>query len=810
MLDGFLHAVALRRGESPMPTFGHPEVYICVAFRCIFSLSFNMLGLVVNLSLKALFPDSIRKHWVGSGKESPLRALHMLEKVGQASTNTRRLTKLIHDDCSILIGACFQCSKGAPILCFLSSMYQRTVATNVSHFFQNVYTPNMYVMQRAKLVNRGKYGNTRYPKVRKGYNLFGYGALIRGNDDYQRRAGIRTYAKKTDITDYSSVRLSKHKEENLLNLNKMNNKLIHLIGDLSTLILAYELIKSNPGQMTKGSTNETLDGIDLPWFENTAKLIKAGKYRFSPSRRVYIPKPGKAEKRPLTIGTPRDKVVQKAIQLVLEPIFEPTFLENSNGFRPSRGCHSALKLIKNWFHGVTWVIESDISECFPTVKHDILISLLKKRISCDKTIALINNLLKAGYIDLGIFCKGKMGVSQGSILSPLLCNIYLHELDEFLYKLKKDFSSSPGTRRRKNPVYRQIQYRIRSPRYEDEKKLYIKTLRTLHSKDLMDPNFRKLFYVRYADDFIIGVTGSNKEAREILSKVQSFLSNSLKMDLSYHKTSIVNFKKKTIFFLGTKLYGISRSEKPLRIVKKPLWNTSIRVRITPRVGMHAPIEKILTNLYQNKFLKRNKLGIFKPTALRRVVNFDHADILGYYNSISRGILNYYSFADNFSRMNAIVKYHLLHSCALTLALKYKLRYRAKAFKRFGSKLKCPDTDKEFFIPKDFRRTNSFLINPLSIDSTISRKWNNKLTKSSLLNACVICGATPVEMHHIRKISDLRTKYDKGEIDFYTMQMAGINRKQVPLCRTHHKVLHQNKLTEAEKIAFAEGVKNLNL
>ena len=773
-----------------------------------------MIGLVINLSLKALFPDSIRKHWVGSGKESQLRALHMLEKVWRARINMRRLTKLIRDDCSTLIGACFQCSKGASTLCSLSRMYQRTLITNVSHFFQNVYTPNVYVMQRAKLVHRGICGNTRYPKARKGYltvsNLFGYGTFIRGNDDYQRKVGIRTYAQKTNITDISSVRLSKHKEENLLNPNKMNNKLIHLIGDLSTLILAYELIKSNPGQMTKGSTNDTLDGIDLPWFENTAKLIKAGKYRFSPSRRVYIPKPGKAEKRPLIIGTPRDKVVQKAIHLVLEPIFEPTFLENSNGFRPSRGCHTALKLIKNWFHGVTWVIESDISECFPTVKHDILISLLRKRISCDKTIALINNLLKAGYIDLGIFCKGKMGISQGSILSPLLCNIYSHELDKFLYKLKKDFSSPPGTRRRKNPIYRQIQYRIKSPRYANEKELSIKRLKILHSKDLMDPNFRKLFYVRYADDFIIGVTGSNKEAREILSKVQSFLSNSLKMDLSDHKTSIVNLKKKSIFFLGTILYGISRSEKPLRTVKKPLWDTSIRVRITPRVGMHAPIEKILTKLYQNKFLKRNKLGIFKPTVLRRVVNFDHADILGYYNSISRGILNYYSFADNFSRMNTIVKFHLLHSCALTLALKYKLRYRSKAFKRFGSKLRCPDTDKEFFIPKDFRRTNSFLINPLPIDSTISRKWNKKLTKSSLFKACVICGATPAEMHHKRKILDLLTKYKKGKIDFYTMQMASINRKQVPLCRLHHKALHQNKLTEAEKIAFAEGVKNQKL
>jgi len=762
-----------------------------------------IIGLVIKFSLKTPGPGWIRKETVGSGWGSRLRVPLELNNTRRVRITMRRFTKLIHDDCFTLIGACFHSGKGASTSWSSSRMYRRPLVTDVSYPYQGV-SAQADIMQRAKVIKRGRYGNTRYPKGRK---IYGYGATILENADSRRVAGNRTYAKKANITEESSVRLSKHKMENKKNPNLMNDKLIYLIGDKSTLLLAYEQIKSNPGNMTVGSTGETLDGIDRSWFKETSKLIKAGKFRFSASRRVYIPKPGSKEKRPLTIGSPRDKVVQKAMQLVLEPIFEPNFLLNSNGFRPSRGCHTALKQIKDWFHGVTWVIESDISKCFPLLDHGILLSLLRKRISCDKTVALVRNLIETGYIDLGIFVESKVGVQQGSILSPLLCNIYLHELDVFLYNLKLDFSFKPSYRRRTNLIYKRYQRKVSNATSAKERKLYIKSMRKLHSKDPIDPKFRKIFYVRYANDFIIGVTGSNKEAKLILSKVYNFLSETLKLDLSPHKTSIVNFKKETIHFLGTDIYGISRTEKPMRTVKHRNWKTSIKVRVTPRVGMHATISKLLMKLHANKFLKRNKFGVYKPTALRRLVNLDHADILGYYNSVSRGLMNYYSFVDNFSRFGSIVKYHLLHSCALTLALKYKLRYKSKAFRRFGGSLKCKDTDKEFFIPTNFRRKNTFFVNPQPVDEVISKRWNNKLSRSNIDKACVICGAFPAEMHHVRKIADLKQKHRKGKMDFFTLQMAFINRKQVPLCKSHHVGVHTNKLTDAEKIAFKEGVEN---
>nr|YP_010338941.1 putative reverse transcriptase protein [Erythrolobus coxiae]UNJ19013.1 putative reverse transcriptase protein [Erythrolobus coxiae] len=665
-----------------------------------------ILGLVINFSLKTRSLNWIRKESVGSGCESRLRVPPRLKNIWQVRTTTYRFTKLTHNDCLTLIGVRYQSGKGTSTMWLPSSIYQKPLIISVSYPSQGV-SASADIMQRAKVVKRGRYGNTRYPKVLKGH---GYGATVLEDVIPQRVAGVRTYAKKADITENSSVHLNKHKEENKKNPRLMNNKLIHLIGDEVTLLLAHEQIKSNPGQMTRGFTGETLDGIDSAWFKKTSKLIKAGKFRFSASRRIYISKPGSKKKRLLTCGSPRDKVVQKAMQLVLEPIFEPNFLLNSNGFRPSRGSHTALKQIKNWFHDVTWVIESDISNCFPTLDHGILLSLLRKRISCDKTVALVKNLIETGYIDLSIFVENKIGVQQDSILSSLLCNIYLHELDVFLYKLKLDFSSIPIFRRKPYPEFTYVTKLIAITEDLKNKKELIKSRRKLHSKDPMDPKFRKLFYVRYADDFIIGVTGTHKEAKLILLKVCNFLSKELKLDFSLQKMSIVNFKKKTIHFLGTDISRISRIEKPMRTVKPRTWKTNLKVRVTPRVSMHVSIRKLLVLLHTNKFLKRNKFGIYKPTALRRMVNMDHAYILSYYNSVSRELLNYYSFVDNYSRFGSIVKYLLLHSCALTLALKHKFRRKSKAFKRFGGKLKCKDSGKEFYIPDNFRRTNKFFIN----------------------------------------------------------------------------------------------------
>jgi retron-type reverse transcriptase len=237
--------------------------------------------------------------------------------------------------------------------------------------------------------------------------------------------------------------------------------LIGLISDPELLIMAYELIKSNPGNMTPGPDREiTLDGVGLDWIKGTSDKLQSGKLRFQPARRIGIPKPGKPnETRPLGIANPREKVIQKAIQIVLEAIYEPTFLKYSHGFRPGRSCHTALKECTNKLTGTKWVIEGDISKCFDKIPHEPLMRILGKRIGCEKTLALIKSALKAGYIEMGKITNNLLeGTPQGSVLSPLLCNIYLNEFDQFMDQIIADYNK--GRVRRWNPEYRKVYRQI--------------------------------------------------------------------------------------------------------------------------------------------------------------------------------------------------------------------------------------------------------------------------------------------------------------------------------------------------------------
>jgi len=588
-----------------------------------------------------------------------------------------------------------------------------------------------------------------------------------------------------------------------MNKQLVNNKLIHIVANPEVLILAYETIKSEPGNETPGVDAQTLDGINLNWIQNTSKLLLAGKYKFKAARRVYIPKKGKNKKRPLTISSPRDKLVQQAMYLVLNAIYEPSFLESSHGSRPGKGNHTALKSIKLKFQGVKWCIEADIKSNFSSISHKILLSLLRKRISCEKFLTLVKRSIKAGFIEDGVFKESNLGLFQGNITSPILNNVYLHELDVFMDELCDDFTS--GKYRRRSSFFRNILYRMEKETDIEEIKKLRKELWQVQSKDPMDPNFKRLFYVRYVDDFVVGVVGSRKDAIDIKERVMCFLEENLKLILSDEKSLITHFSKRPITFLGTLIKGNWEKEKRIKLVRK--LGVLRKVRITGRPVLKAPIKDLFLKATVNGFFK-HKAGKFVPTKVGRLINLDHADILRYYNSVIQGILNFYSFANNRKSLGSLV-HGLKFSCARTLALKYKLRFASKTFSRFGGKLKCPDTGLELFIPKTFRAKKEFIINASIPDESLFKSWNNKLTKSSLFKYCVICGSScQVEMHHVRKIKDLKFKARGGKMDFFTMQIASINRKQVPLCRTHHKALHKNKLSSLERQQFKVGLERL--
>lgn len=273
-----------------------------------------------------------------------------------------------------------------------------------------------------------------------------------------------------------------------------------------------------------------------------------------------------------------------------------------------------------------------------------------------------------------------------------------------------------------------------------------KQRRKVNSKNPFDRGFKRLCYVRYVDDFVVGVIGSREDTVEIEGKIRAFLKNELKLTLSSEKTLITHFSKQYISFLGTLIKGTWEREKKLSIVKRK--GVIRKERVTSRTVLKAPIKLLFEKATINGFFKKRNQE-FVPSYVGRCINLDHEDILRYYNFVIRGIFNYYSFANNHKSLGSLI-HGLKFSCGRTLALNYKLRHVSKVFCKFGTNLKkSRDSEIELYIPKTFKALKKFKMNVAEPDSVIFSNWNNKLTKSNLFKQCVICGSTKhIEMHHI--------------------------------------------------------------
>lgn len=707
----------------------------------------------------------------------------------------------------------------------------KPTATSVVRASSMFYGFNHFQSGKATRINRSQSskvltntsGYTRTTGLPTERKLYGNGGLI--VPEMGRGLGRRWYSNNAPSSQTVIGKLKEIRDMSTSNTLSKHYGLIGIISDPKTLITAYELIKSNQGNMTPGpDLQTTLDGISLKWVEETSQALQSGKFRFQPARRIRIPKPGKPnETRPLGIANPREKVVQKAIQLVLESIFEPSFLKYSHGFRTGRSCHTALKECTNKLTGVKWVIEGDISKSFDKIPHDKLMKILSKRIGCTKTLALIRSAMKAGYVELGEITNNLVeGTPQGSVLSPLLCNIYLHELDIHMDQIISEYNK--GRVRRWNPEYRKIYRQIEKAQNnykENSSASIIRGLRNelwkLKAGDPMDPDYRRCVYIRYADDFIIGNIGPLEETKKILENCRDFLANELGLNMNLDKTKITHFPTEQIEFLGATMKGCAHLKGGSYGAPFEQNGKTGKLSTPLNFRLELPMKKILDKLVSAGFFK-NKDGEYHPTKVGRLINLDISDILRYYNSVIHGYLSYYTFADNRSSIGMIV-HGLKHSCALTLALKLKLRKRAAVFKKFGSNLTYSQvvTNSEgimkenkisLHIPKTFARLpfrSRFTTNLVNLPN-VHRVWNSKLTTSNLWKSCVICGITPAEMHHVRRIKELKSR----ELDFYTTQMAAINRKQVPLCRTHHDKVHGKLggLTTSERELYKKGCENI--
>jgi len=313
-----------------------------------------------------------------------------------------------------------------------------------------------------------------------------------------------------------------------LPLARVYRQLFHL--DL--FLYSYGKLYRNQGAMTPGTTPETVDGMSLRKIHRIIEALRAEKFRWTPVRRIEIPKK-KGGTRPLGLPTWSNKLVQNVLRALLEAYYEPQFRDSSHGFRPERGCHTALAQVHSW-KAVTWFIEGDISKCFDRIDHDVLLKILGEKIHDGRLLRLISNLLRAGYLEDWRFHRTQSGTPQGGVISPLFSNIYLDRLDTFVEdELIPQYAR--GNERRRNPEH----WRLMQATYKAKKKgdwekwrrLKLQT-RELPSIDPFDPDFRRLRYVRYADDFLLGFIGPRCEAEEIKSRIRDVLAESLRLELS--------------------------------------------------------------------------------------------------------------------------------------------------------------------------------------------------------------------------------------------------------------------------------------
>jgi group II intron reverse transcriptase/maturase len=598
-----------------------------------------------------------------------------------------------------------------------------------------------------------------------------------------------------------------------LNSNKewVNHDVYRLMYKEDLYILAYERLKSKPGNMTPGTDEETLDGFSLEVIRQIIQEMRTEQFRFRPVRQQFIPKPN-GKMRKLGIPCVRDKIVQEVILLILEAIYDSPhgsyFSDSSHGFRPQRSCHTALREFREKWTAVNWLIEGDIRACFDELNHRTLVNLLQKKIHDQRFLNLIWKLLKAGYMDLhGIRKDSLIGSPQGGIASPMLANVYLHELDTFIEGLRTELEK--GEEKRRNPVYRQLSKKkarmaVQGRTRTKEFKQLVKRMRATPSKLVCDPNYLRIRYLRYADDWLIGVGGSHALTEEIKQRIKTFLQEHLQLTLSEEKTHVRNARTEEALFLGTTLKIGNGGQAKVKQTTNGTGKTFKRRTTGWETVMKAPLPKLVKRLSERGFC--SKQG--EPTPKSGWAFLDHDQIVNLYSSVNRGIQNYYRFVDNWERLHHI-QYILEYSLAKTLAVKYKISV-PKVFKRFGKgfpiliegKKGKADRKVSFYLNHDWvKKRDAFQAGKHS-NIDLVRTVIQMRTRSKLGKPCCICADVgQIVMHHVRHVRKLT---NKRVATGFNLLLRAINRKQIPVCTACHGKIHRGeydglKLSDLEYI-----------
>lgn len=501
-----------------------------------------------------------------------------------------------------------------------------------------------------------------------------------------------------------------------------------------------------------------------------------------------------------------DKLLQEVIRSLLEAYYEPQFSEHAHGFRPGRGCHTALHTIQTTWTGTRWFIEGDIAGCFDNIDHSILLSILGERIHDHRFLRLIQHMLQAGYGNQWNWTPTHSGTPQGGVVSPLLANIYLDKLDQFVVA-ELIPASTRGARRQLNPAYNRLKTRWNYWRKRGQRaqaRRLRQRMQATPSGDPYDAGFRRLRYVRYADDFLLGFIGSRAEAEVLKQRLAAFLRTTLRLELSEAKTLITNATRQSARFLG---YEIRNQQNDARRDRHGQRN------VNGRIGLRVPQAVIAARsqryMRQGKASHRNEL-IFES---------DYS-IITRYQQEYRGIVQYYALAVNRSklwRLHYVVQTSLLR----TLAAKHRSTVSAM-FRRYRATVPTPDGQGTLrclevrversegrppliarFGGISLRRDENAVLydGPTDLRRTAGR---SELLTRLLADRCELCGATEnIEVHHIRKLADLKVKGRK-ERPHWVQRMAALRRKTLVVCQTCHIAIHNGQPTRQPRDALLES------
>jgi len=585
------------------------------------------------------------------------------------------------------------------------------------------------------------------------------------------------------------------------NKNEVFTRLYRYLLRTDLYYVAYKKLYKNSGAATKGVNDDTADGFSESKVNKIIQSLADGTYSPKPARRTYIQK-ANGKMRPLGIPTFTDKLVQEVLRMILQAVYEPIFSVYSHGFRPNKSCHTTLKDLKNRFNGTKWFIEGDIKGCFDNINHKKLVEIISAKIKDAKLIQLIWKILKAGYLEDWKYNKTHSGTPQGGIISPILANIYLNELDKKVVEMSVEFNKP--SERKIAADYLKERYQLTLLKREidltdnaEKKQELLKKWRTVRAKMMTLPfkceTDKQIKYIRYADDFLIGVNSDKAECELIKSKLKTFICETLKMELSEEKT-LITHSNEYARFLG---YDIKvRRSSQLKPSNKSC-NSHTKRTLHNMVELSIPFkDKIERFLFNNKAVKVRNGELF-PIHRSRLIGLTDHEIVTAYNAEFRGICNYYNLASNYAKLH-FFEYLMEYSCLKTLAGKYrssidkiKTKYRSHDGWCIPYETKSGKKNLYFARLADCKN-NTNVSDTITKTPTMLKTSNTNFEERLKARVCELCkcdDSEHYEIHHVNKVKNLKGK------EPWERSMIAKRRKTMVVCHECHKRIHGKKNKE---------------